>query len=179
MGTSKLQACVIFFFFLTLPPYGSSHLFSSPLWWQGIKWWHLSLLAFVAQWGKKMPSLQLVPLPPSRCAEGNWHDLCLYISVSSIWIYSIIFQKSVEHLVTCSRHLARVAPSSVSLYGKGGPPKEANWPPCEWRTAARKDELGFMNMDRIHSLFLISKITQVILKTQFMFVSLNHPHNIF
>ena len=89
-------------------------------------------------------SLQFVPLPPSSLCWGHWHDLCLCISVSSVLIFSIIFQKSIEYLVTCSRHLARVAPSSVSLYGKRDHPRGLIDLLVNEGLQHVKDELGFM-----------------------------------
>lgn len=60
---------------------------------------------------------RLLFLPNSDAVKGNDNDL--FLNFSSIVIYySVIFEEFIEHLVSCSRHSAGVAPSPVPSYGK-------------------------------------------------------------
>lgn len=143
-------------------------LSNSTLWWLGMKM-VVSLCCssitqqcsiFLIGWSSSSPCLML---------KLHWHDL--YITFTSILIYSVIFQELIEHLLPCFRHLARVAPSLIPLCRKRDHQRRLIDLFANEGLQHVNDELGsIVNVDRIHSLVsLIFKIMCNLWKIQFIF----------
>lgn len=108
-------------------------------------------------------------LPLSSQSWLQWHGFS--ISFSSVFIYSVILQEVLEHGVSDSRHLARVAPGPVPSHGKRDNQRRLIGLFVNEGLQNVNDKLGsILNVDRTHSLFsLIFKIMGNLWKIQFIF----------
>lgn len=88
-----------------------------------------------------------------------------------MFIYSVILQEVLEHRVSDSRRLARVAPGPVPLRGKRGNQRRLIGLFVNEGLQNVNDKLGsILNVDRTHSLFsVIFKIMCSLWKIQLMF----------